>query len=103
MDLDHEIDRARRTTSPLVVAYLDVVGLKTVNDALGHAAGDALAQRAVRAIRGHLRSYDLIVRLGGDKVGFAALEPEDSAAELIERADAELVATVAGRRAERHG
>jgi diguanylate cyclase (GGDEF)-like protein len=123
-DLDHEIDRARRTTDILAVAYVDVVGLKLENDNHGHAAGDALLQRAVRAIRAHLRSYDMIMRLGGDeflcvmsgatiedarqrfgsvhaalaadpdpceiKVGFAALAPEDSAAELIERADADL-------------
>jgi diguanylate cyclase (GGDEF)-like protein len=122
--VDNEIARARRTMAPLVVAYIDVVGLKAVNDAHGHAAGDALLQRAVDAIREHLRSYDLIVRIGGDeflcvmsgatikdaehrfnviqtalgadaepceiKVGFAEVEAEDSAAELIRRADAEL-------------
>jgi diguanylate cyclase (GGDEF)-like protein len=122
--IDQEIERARRTMAPLVVAYVDVVGLKAVNDAHGHAAGDALLQRAVDGIRNHLRSYDLIVRIGGDeflcvmsgatideaehrftviqaslgadpdrceiRVGFAALAPEDSAAELIRRADAEL-------------
>ena len=66
-DLDHEIDRARRTTNVLALAYVDVVGLKAENDARGHAAGDALLQRAVRAIRGHLRSYDTIVRVGGDE------------------------------------
>jgi diguanylate cyclase (GGDEF)-like protein len=124
-DLDREIDRARRTTSLLALAYVDVVGLKAENDARGHAAGDALLQRAVHAIRGHLRSYDTIVRVGGDEfvcvmsgatiedarqrfdaihhalagdrnpceitVGFAALTPQDSATELIARADADLL------------
>jgi diguanylate cyclase (GGDEF)-like protein len=123
-DLDHEIDRARRTTNLLALAYVDIVGLKAENDTHGHAAGDALLQRAVHAIRGHLRSYDMVVRIGGDeflcvmsgttledarqrfdavhaalaadpdpceiKVGFAALAPQDSAAELIARADADL-------------
>lgn len=124
-DLDREIDRARRTTNLLALAYVDVVGLKAENDAHGHAAGDALLQRAVHAIRGHLRSYDTIVRVGGDEfvcvmsgatiedarqrfdaihhalagdrnpceitVGFAALTPQDSATELIARADADLL------------
>jgi diguanylate cyclase (GGDEF)-like protein len=123
-DLDREMDRARRTTELLAVAYVDIVGLKAENDTHGHRAGDALLQHAVNAIRDHLRSYDMIVRIGGDeflcamsgatiedarqrfsavhaalaadpdpceiKVGFAALAPEDSAAELIERADADL-------------
>jgi diguanylate cyclase (GGDEF)-like protein len=124
LELDHEINRARRASGVLVVAYVDVVGLKAVNDVYGHAAGDRLLQRAVRRIRTDLRPYDLIVRVGGDeflcvmsgatiqdarqrfvsvqamlaadpdplaiKVGFAALGPRDSVAELIQRADAEL-------------
>ncbi len=66
-DVDREIDRARRTTGRLTVAYVDVVGLKVTNDTRGHAAGDELLQRVVRALRGRLRSYDSIVRLGGDE------------------------------------
>ena len=123
-DLDNEIDRARRTTGLLAIAYVDIVGLKAVNDAHGHSAGDALLKDAVRVIRSHLRSYDAIIRIGGDeflcvmsgaaiesarqrfdsveaslaadsseceiKVGIAALGPDDSATELIDRADAAL-------------
>jgi diguanylate cyclase (GGDEF)-like protein len=66
-DLGCEIERARRVDGTLVAAYIDIVGLKTVDDTDGHAAGDALLVRAVRAIRSHVRSYDLIVRLGGDE------------------------------------
>lgn len=54
-------------SAPLVAAYVDVAGLKIVNDAHGHAAGDALLQRVVGKIRSHLRPYDVIVRLGGDE------------------------------------
>ena len=66
-DLEHEIDRARRTNATLVVAYIDVVGLKDVNDTYGHSAGDELLRRVVQALRRHLRTYDLIIRLGGDE------------------------------------
>jgi diguanylate cyclase (GGDEF)-like protein len=66
-DLDHELDRCRRDGGDLVVVYIDVVGLKAVNDSEGHSAGDALLQRVVGAVRSQLRSYDLIVRLGGDE------------------------------------
>lgn len=66
-DIDREIDRAHRMTGELAVAYIDVVGLKTANDKRGHAAGDALLQQVVRTIRGQLRSYDSVVRLGGDE------------------------------------
>ena len=47
-------------------AYVDVVGLKHVNDTRGRTAGDALLRRVVEAIRAQLRSCDLSVRLGGD-------------------------------------
>ncbi|MGO9793808.1 MAG: diguanylate cyclase domain-containing protein [Solirubrobacteraceae bacterium] len=67
LDVDNEIDRALRTTGRLAIAYVDIVGLKVINDTHGHAAGDALLQHAVRGIRHHLRSYDLIVRVGGDE------------------------------------
>jgi diguanylate cyclase (GGDEF)-like protein len=67
-DLDNEIERARRTTDGLLaVAYVDVVGLKKVNDEQGHSAGDNLLRDSVRVIRDHLRSYDAIVRIGGDE------------------------------------
>jgi len=69
-DLEHEIDRARRTSGRLAVGYIDVVGLKKVNDERGHSAGDTLLKHAVHAIRSHLRSYDLIVRMGGDEFLF---------------------------------
>lgn len=66
-ELDREVQRAQRTSSPLVVAYVDVVGLKATNDTLGHAAGDALLVRVVDGIRAHVRPYDLLIRLGGDE------------------------------------
>jgi diguanylate cyclase (GGDEF)-like protein len=66
-ELDHELERCVRTSGLLVVAYVDVVGLKTVNDGEGRCAGDELLIRVVAVIKEHLRSYDLIIRLGGDE------------------------------------
>jgi diguanylate cyclase (GGDEF)-like protein len=66
-DLDHEVDRSRRTVTTLVVAYVDTVGLKRVNDSEGHGAGDELLKRVVAAVRRHVRTYDLIIRMGGDE------------------------------------
>ncbi len=65
-DLEIEINRARRSTGQLAVGYVDIVGLKAVNDNRGHAAGDALLETTVRLIRAHLRPYDVIIRIGGD-------------------------------------
>jgi diguanylate cyclase (GGDEF)-like protein len=59
-----------------------VDGLKATNDSLGHAAGDLLLRRVVETLRTHLRSYDLIVRFGGDEFVCALLALDiDKAAE----------------------
>jgi diguanylate cyclase (GGDEF)-like protein len=65
--LTNEIARARRSGGRLVLAFVDVDSLKERNDHRGHAAGDALLRSVVAAIRSNLRSYDLIVRFGGDE------------------------------------
>jgi diguanylate cyclase (GGDEF)-like protein len=67
MALSHEIDRARRSDGRFVVAFVDVDRLKIVNDREGHAAGDRVLQTVVREIRSRLRSFDPIIRYGGDE------------------------------------
>ena len=67
VELEREINRARHGNGRLVLAYVDVDRLKQVNDRQGHGAGDALLRDVVAAIRAHLRSYDPIVRVGGDE------------------------------------
>src|SRR5437868_9706645 len=46
---------------------LDVDGLKQVNDARGHAAGDAVLRRVAAVLTGHLRGDDVVTRWGGDE------------------------------------
>lgn len=65
--LQREIDRSRRSGGHLAFAYCDVDGLKQVNDEKGHAAGDAHLKGLAAAIRSRLRSYDPVVRMGGDE------------------------------------
>ena len=65
-----EIERARRRDGRLVVALVDVDGLKAVNDMEGHFAGDEILRQVVVAIRANIRSYEPVVRLGGDEFAF---------------------------------
>jgi diguanylate cyclase (GGDEF)-like protein len=65
--LQGEIDRVRRSGGNLVVAFVDCDDLKQVNDTEGHAAGDRLLQLVASTLRRRLRSYDLVVRYGGDE------------------------------------
>jgi diguanylate cyclase (GGDEF)-like protein len=65
--LRRELIRARRGNGRLVLAYIDVDGLKQINDRHGHAAGDVLLREVADAIQQHLRPYDTLVRVGGDE------------------------------------
>ncbi len=76
VELARELARAKRTQTPLVFAFIDVDGLKTTNDSLGHAAGDELLRRVVTTLRTRVRPYDLIVRIGGDE--FVCAMPDSS-------------------------
>jgi diguanylate cyclase (GGDEF)-like protein len=51
----------------MVVAFFDVDELKTINDSRGHAAGDQMLLQVVQALRSRLRSFDLVIRYGGDE------------------------------------
>jgi len=73
-----EIQRARRTLRPFSLLFLDLDGFKSVNDKLGHAAGDALLKRVGALLRAQRRSIDVPARLGGDE--FAVLLPETGSA-----------------------
>jgi diguanylate cyclase (GGDEF)-like protein len=93
--LQREIDRSRRLPGKgLAVIFIDVDGLKAVNDRDGHAAGDERLRATVAAMRERLRSYDLIIRYGGDE--FVCVLTDSSAADA-ERTAATLRAHVAER------
>ena len=72
--LQREVDRTRRSGGRLVLAFCDVDGLKQVNDERGHAAGNALLTGVADAIRSRLRSYEPVVRVGGDEFVCALTE-----------------------------
>jgi diguanylate cyclase (GGDEF)-like protein len=63
--------------------FIDVDGLKRVNDAKGHAAGDALPLSVADALRACLRSYDRIMRFGGDE--FVCVLPKIELSTVRER------------------
>jgi diguanylate cyclase (GGDEF)-like protein len=67
VELEREMLRARRTGQALVVAFVDVDYLKAINDSGGHVAGDRMLVEVVGAFRANMRSYDLIIRCGGDE------------------------------------
>jgi diguanylate cyclase (GGDEF)-like protein len=81
-----ELLRAWRVGYPLTLLYLDLDNFKTINDTLGHGAGDELLMKIGHALKEVLRATDLVGRLGGDE--FAILLPnttEDQATPVIRK------------------
>lgn len=130
-ELDRLIARANRYHTPAALLYVDLNGLKMINDSFGHHVGDeALVEVAARLVKGVRRS-DVVARIGGDEfgillensderkaretasrlaeligenefvydeenlplsvaIGVAVIEPNDSAADVMARADEEM-------------
>lgn len=63
--LERELARARREGTRLVLIMAALDGLKEINDAYGHGAGDHILRIAARRIRSSLRPYDEFGRYGG--------------------------------------
>ena len=67
----------KRYEHPFALLVLDIDGLKRVNDAQGHAAGDRVLVQVALAVRRSIRSVDVPARIGGDE--FCVLAPDQNA------------------------
>ena len=85
--VEHALAGQRRDRLPVAVLFLDVDDLKSVNDGLGHAAGDTVLRELARRLEDCMRPSDTAARLGGDQ--FAVLihdtESELQAIEIARR------------------
>jgi diguanylate cyclase (GGDEF)-like protein/PAS domain S-box-containing protein len=86
--LDHACSRR---VGAVTVMLIDLDGFKSINDNLGHAAGDALLVTVASRLRSALRPSDTIARFGGDE--FTALL-EDASADVARRAAERLLHTL---------
>jgi len=69
----YELARARQRSAPLSICYLDLDGFKSINDRLGHEAGDLVLRQVARRLGDAVGSSGFAIRLGGDE--FVVLLP----------------------------
>jgi len=76
--LDGIVRTAKRNRTKCAVLYLDLDGLKDINDSLGQVAGDQILKEVARRLQACLRATDITARIGGDE--FVVALPEISGA-----------------------
>jgi len=85
-ELEVELERARRYRHGLALVFVDLDDFKSVNDTLGHPAGDRALERFAAAFRGSLRVSDLAGRMGGDEFASYLVEiDEETVPRFLER------------------
>lgn len=66
-NLDRAIERVRRQGHPAAVLFVDVDGLKIINDTFGHKAGDEALIEIAQLLVASVRKTDCVARMGGDE------------------------------------
>jgi len=74
-----ELEVVRRLHQPCRLIFIDLDGLKQVNDRHGHAAGDVMIRQAAELMRVVFSEADVLARWGGDEFAVLALDPIDEA------------------------
>ncbi|NUO64174.1 MAG: diguanylate cyclase [Gemmatimonadaceae bacterium] len=74
--LSHEMERARRYSTPLALLMVDLDHFKNINDTHGHLVGDEALREVARLLQTGVRNVDIVARYGGEE--FAIVLPETS-------------------------
>ena len=84
--LEREESRAKRTGQPMAIMMIDIDHFKTINDTLGHAAGDTILRAVGHCMASLARGEDIAARYGGDE--FALVMVPATQQIVMQRAEA---------------
>lgn len=90
--LGKQIELAERNGRSLTVSFIDLDGLKVINDNMGHDEGDKFIKKFTEVLQLHIRKYDIVARIGGDE--FLIIFPECTlkmAKDIVERIKEEIL------------
>ncbi|WP_436180173.1 diguanylate cyclase domain-containing protein [Acidovorax sp. LjRoot66] len=73
--VQQQLAQAHRSGGNVSILFVDLDGFKGINDAHGHAVGDALLKQAAQRLLQGVRGGDLVARLGGDEFAVALVQP----------------------------
>lgn len=91
---DAALARTQHSGLPLGVAFLDLDGLKDVNDTYGHDAGDLVLRETARRLVSMVRGADVVARIGGDEFAIVYEPNQPNSDSLIRRIDGALSAPI---------
>lgn len=84
------IKASDRIEKNCILSYIDIDGLKEVNDRYGHKAGDRMIKSVANILKGHFRKSDIVARLGGDEFAVLIVDPEENGENIHARLAAEI-------------
>lgn len=79
-ELERLVDRAKRYGEGGALLYVDLDGLKMINDTFGHKAGDEALVQVAQLLVGGVRRSDVVARIGGDEFGILLSHADEASA-----------------------
>jgi diguanylate cyclase (GGDEF)-like protein len=80
---ERQLKIGHRTGRGILLFFMDIDGMKQINDSFGHGEGDRALKRMARALKMTFRDSDVIARLGGDEFAVLAIEASDNSEAAI--------------------
>jgi two-component system cell cycle response regulator len=80
---EHQLKLAARRGTPAAMVFIDLDGMKAINDTYGHAEGDRALIDAAQLLRTKLRDSDVVARLGGDEFAALLFDCDPPTAEVV--------------------